>query len=38
MNAILQAKVRRLITLEFTRRGLLTWDMKMALRRLLSGR
>jgi hypothetical protein len=38
MNPALQAKVRSILTREFYRRGLLTWDMKMALRRLLSGR
>jgi hypothetical protein len=38
MNPSLQALVRRLITREFYRRGLLTWEMKMALRRLLTDR
>ena len=38
MNPSLQAIVRRAITREFYRRGLITWDMKMALRRLLASR
>jgi len=38
MNPSLQALVRRLVTREFYRRGLVTWDMKMALQRLLAGR
>jgi hypothetical protein len=37
MNAILHARVRRIFTREFYRRGRLTWDMKMALKHLLSG-
>ena len=36
MNAALQARVRSLLAREFYRRGLLTWDMKMALRRALA--
>ena len=38
MNAVLQARVRHIFTREFYRRGRLTWDMKMALKRLLAGR
>jgi hypothetical protein len=38
MNASLQAKVRRVFIREFYRRGCLTWDMKMALRLILSER
>jgi hypothetical protein len=37
MNADLQARVRRIFSREFYRRGRLTWDMKMALRRVLTG-
>jgi hypothetical protein len=35
MKAALRAKVRRIFIREFYRRGRLTWDMKMALRRVL---
>jgi hypothetical protein len=35
MNPALQSRVRHIFTREFYRRGLLTWDMKMALRRVL---
>ena len=35
MNAALQARVRHILLREFYRRGRLTWDMKMALRRAL---
>ena len=38
MNPSLQAQVRRAICREFYRRGLITWDMKLALRRLLARR
>ena len=38
MNAVLQAKVRRIFIREFYRRGRLTWDMKMALRHVLAPR
>ena len=38
MKAVLQSRVRHLFSREFYRRGLLTWDMKMALRKLLTGR
>ncbi len=38
MNPSLQAKVRRAFTREFYRRGCLTWDMKMALRMIVTGR
>jgi hypothetical protein len=38
VNAVLQAKVRSIFSREFYRRGRLTWDMKMALRRLMTGR
>jgi len=38
MNTSLQALVRRAITREFYRRGLITWDMKLALKRLMAGR
>jgi len=37
MNATLQSKVRRICMREFYRRGRLTWDMKMALRRIFEG-
>ena len=37
-NATLEARVRRILTREFYRRGRLTWDMKMALQRALAGR
>jgi len=36
MNTALQARVRSILTREFYRRGRLTWDMKMALRRALA--
>jgi len=36
MNAALHAKVRNILAREFYRRGQLTWDMKMALRRALT--
>lgn len=36
MNASLQARVRHLFTVEFARRGLLTWDMKLALQHALA--
>jgi len=38
MNAKLQARAARLLAREFYRRGRLTWDMKMELRRMLAGR
>ena len=38
MNAALQARVRRIFSREFYRRGRMTWDMKMALRRVLAKR
>jgi hypothetical protein len=38
MNAALQAQVRRIFIREFYRRGRLTWDMKMALLRVLAKR
>jgi len=38
MSASLQARVRHILMREFYRRGRLTWDMKMALRRALKGR
>jgi hypothetical protein len=38
MKKAIDSKVRHLFTREFYRRGLLTWDMKMALRKLVSGR
>jgi hypothetical protein len=38
MNAALQARVRRVFIREFYRRGRLTWDMKMALLRVLAKR
>jgi hypothetical protein len=34
MNVALQSRVRRIFSREFYRRGRLTWDMKMELRRL----
>ena len=37
MNASLQSRVRRLLTQEFDRRGLLTWDVKLALQCALAG-
>ncbi|HEX4084972.1 MAG TPA: hypothetical protein VHY22_08685 [Chthoniobacteraceae bacterium] len=37
MNKTLEARVRRILTREFYRRGGLTWDMKMALKRVLAG-
>jgi hypothetical protein len=38
MNKTLEARVRRILTREFYRRGSLTWDMKMALKRALAAR
>jgi hypothetical protein len=38
MKPVLQARVRHIFTREFYRRGRLTWDMKMALKRLLARR
>ena len=38
MNAVLQSRVRSIFTREFFRRGQLTWDMKMALQRVIAGR
>lgn len=38
MNAALQARVLRRVARELLRRGLLTWEMKLVLRRLLSER
>ncbi len=39
MTVALQARVRRILSREFYRRGgRLTWDMKMALRRVLAKR
>jgi hypothetical protein len=38
MNARLQARVIRIFAREFYRRGRLTWDMKMELRRVLATR
>jgi hypothetical protein len=35
MNAAIQARVRSVFSREFYRRGLLTWDMKLALKRAL---
>jgi hypothetical protein len=37
MNAAMQSRVRRICMREFYRRGRLTWDMKMALRRIFGG-
>jgi len=38
MKATSQAKILRVFAREFYRRGLLTWEMKMALRRMLARR
>jgi hypothetical protein len=38
MNASLQAKIRRVVIREFYRHGYLTWEMKLALRWIVSGR
>jgi hypothetical protein len=38
MNAELRARVIRMLAREFYRRGQLTWDMKIALRRALARR
>jgi hypothetical protein len=38
MNVAMQSKVRSICMREFYRRGRLTWDMKMALRRIFGGR
>jgi hypothetical protein len=36
MNAVTQARVRHILIREYIRRGRLTWDMKIALRRLIA--
>jgi hypothetical protein len=38
MKADTQARIRRIFTREFYRRGRMTWDMKMALRGVFQGR